>query len=120
MVSAQLWKLTKDSKLENGYASSWEFANKSWELPQNGTEVYIKEKNTGLVLTVVGSKIELKMNNSSENQKWKKSIPDSNDWFTLENPSTHKFLTNKVTENDKNITIVESKKIVCFSQYTVS
>ena len=101
--------MTKDSKLENGYADFWEFTNIAWEFPPSGTEGYIKEKSTGLVLTIVGSKIKLEKNISSADQKWISSNPDYDDWFTLTNPSSHKFLTNNVTEKDYNITIVESK-----------
>ena len=96
--------------MENGFTSTWDFEEETWSLPpSNGTEGYIKEKSTGLVLTIVKSKIELKVNKSSNDQKWVRSSPDSDGWFTLTNPFTNETLANKIPESDSYSTVIESK-----------
>ena len=114
-TSSQLWRLTEDSKLENGFTSKWDFEDAIWSLPPNGTEGYIKENSTGLVLTVVGSNVELQKNKSSKNQKWIRGNPEPDDLFTLINPSSNKALANNVTQIDNNIysTEIKSKYVTC-------
>jgi len=95
---AQLWRLTSDGTLENGFSITWNFEEKVWNLPLDEQEGYIKEKSTGLVLTIVGSTIDLKPNTSSDNQLWIKSKPRSDGLFLLKNPSSNKVLANDITK----------------------
>ena len=100
--SAQLWKLNEDSELENKYTFSWDFEDNSWTLPSTDVEGYITDLSSGQVLTVKGSKVELKdKNETCIQQKWIRSKPDSEGWCTLKNPSSDKFLASNITQDNE-------------------
>jgi len=112
--ASQLWRLN-NSKLENGFASTWKFDGKNWTFPVDGIEGCIEDSDD-LVLTIEGSDIKLNEKvDSSVNQKWVKSASDAEGWFTVKNPSSNKFLTNTVPEDidyndDESITIIADGK----------
>jgi len=111
-MSVQKWRLINETYLENKGASYWEFEDEEWSLPsEEGIEDYIAVKSegqTGQFLTVDGSKIKLqKKAVSDENQKWVKSALDSENWFTLKNPNSNKFLTNVPEDKSDSTTVVE-------------
>ena len=107
LLLAQLWRLTDCSKLENGFFPSWEFDDKIWSKEHlEGKEVYIEEKSTERVLAIDNNKVVLRKEpyNSNNTQKWVKSAPDADGWFTLKMINSNKFLTSSIIEN-KNDTI---------------
>ena len=69
-------------------------------MPPEGNEGFIRDKSTSQVLTLEklnpNEKSKLILKNvsitSSDNQKWIRSSPDSDGWFTLKNPSSNEFL----------------------------
>ena len=99
-ILAQFWKFINDKTLKNKDISFWEFGEKEWSLPPEGNEGFIRDKSTSHVLTLEKlnstkkSKVKLKKESitSSNNQKWIRSSPDSDGWFTLKNPSSNEFL----------------------------
>ena len=100
-----MWRLTDCSKLENGFFPSWEFDDKIWSKEHlEGKEVYIEEKSTGWVLAIDNNKVVLRKEpyNSNNTQKWVKSAPDADGWFTLKMVNSNKFLTSSIIGNKDN------------------
>ena len=40
-----------------------------------------------------GTNVILELKDDSDGQKWKKSTPDTEEWFTLQNPNSERYLT---------------------------
>ena len=99
-ILAQFWKFINNKTLKNKDISFWEFGDKEWSVPPEGNEGFVQDKRTGQVLTLEKlnpnekSKLILKNESitGSDNQKWIRSSPDSDGWFTLKNPSSNEFL----------------------------
>ena len=98
LFTAQLWRLTNESKLENLYSSSWEFEDKIWTIPSDDKEGYVEMKdssNPGKVMTLNGEDVVLddKAVNLKSSQLWTKGPKNSDDYFWLKHKETGKFLT---------------------------
>ena len=98
LFTAQLWRLTNESKLESLYSSSWEFDNKTWTIPTEDKEDYIKVTqglNSGKVLAVSGEDVVLEdiTENSKSSHLWIKGSENSDGYFSLKNKETGKYLT---------------------------
>ena len=89
-----LWKYAKDSKT---------YAEKTWILPDEGTEGYIRDKESNKVLDIfdgfpggVWLMGCLEDSNWSEEckrqQKWEVSPPNPQGWFTIKNTAKKRFL----------------------------
>ena len=71
---------------------------------------YIIDNATGKVLTIGDENriiLKEKLDNLSDKQKWIKSTSDSEGWFTLQNPSSKKFLTNEINEDEDSLTFAK-------------
>ena len=111
--SAQFWNLTVDATLINKFTSFWEFEENKWLLSDD----YIIDNSTGKVLTIGDDNriiLKEKLDNLSDKQKWIKSTSDSKGWFTLQNPSSKKFLTNEITEDDNSLTFAKGDFFLTF------
>ena len=97
----QLWRFTKDKKLENK-CSEWKFVNKKWRIPNAGNQPgFIKDLESALVL---GSEADDKVileDTKDENiftQKWIRSKPNQDGWFTFQNSGSGNYLTSTSNE----------------------
>ena len=71
---------------------------------------YIIDNATGKVLTIGDENriiLKEKLDNLSNKQKWIKSTSEPEGWFTLQNPSSKKFLTNEITDDDDSLTFAK-------------
>ena len=98
LFTAQLWRLTNESKLESLYSCTWEFEDKIWTIPSDDKEGYIELKdssNPGKVMALNGEDVVLddKAVNLTSSQLWIKGSENSDGYFTLKNIGTGKFLT---------------------------
>ena len=97
----QLWRFTKAKKLENK-RREWKFVDKKWKIPNAGNPGLIKDLESALVL---GSDADDKVfleDTKDENaftQKWIRSKPNQDGWFTFQNSGTGNYLT--ALSNDK-------------------
>ena len=108
--TARLWSLTNDSRLDNLYNSEWEFQDKQWTIPSEGTEggyIEVTDKEVSTkpsevkkvkVLAITESEIVLedKADNSKSSQIWIKG-PTKDGYFTLKNKETGEFLQGEKT-----------------------
>ena len=95
--SDQLWRFTKDKKIENK-CREWKFVDKKWKIPNAGNPGHpglIKDLESALVL---GSDADDKVfleDTKDENaftQKWIRSKPNQDGWFTLQNSGSGYYL----------------------------
>ena len=97
LFTAQLWRLTNESKLESLYSSIWEFENNNWTIPSDDKEGYVevKDSNPGKVLAVNWEDVVLddKAENLASSQLWIKGPNNSDGYFWLKHKGTGKFLT---------------------------
>ena len=98
LFTAQLWRLSNESKLESLYSSSWEFDNNTWTIPTEDKEDYIKVTeglNSGKVLAVDGEDVVLddEAVKSTSSQLWIKGPKNSDGYFWLKHKGTGKFLS---------------------------
>ena len=117
-VLDQLWRLTTDNKLVNK-SGDWSFSHKKWRIPKAGEHVnagFVKDLETGLVLGIFGNNTDDKSqvmlqdvkDQTTFTQKWIRSKPNEDGWFTLQNSGSRDYLA--VMSNDElstsgNITI---------------
>ena len=99
--TAQWTQDETDKKLTN---RNFNFEHKdiAWNIPASGATGYIEDTATGNVLgrhnawnndTIV---LEAKSVPESDEQKWVRSISDSNGWFTLTNKASGKVLASTI------------------------
>ena len=98
-----MWRYTKDQKLENK-SGPWKYGNKLWSIPKDGEHAkagFIKDQETKMVLGVAGANadedagVDLQNPNQEDPfcQKWRRSKPNNDGWFSFLNPATNEFLT---------------------------
>ena len=117
VFTAQLWRLTSESKLESLYSSIWEFENNTWTIiPSADKEgcIEVKDSNLGKVLAINGEEVILedKAEKSKSSQLWIKGSENSDGYFSLKNIETGKFLTlsiHKVKEERTTLISVKGK-----------
>ena len=117
LFTAQLWRLTNESKLESLYSSIWEFENNNWTIPSDDKEGYVevKDSNPGKVLAVNWEDVVLddKAENLASSQLWIKGPKNSDDYFWLRHKETGKFLTlafHKLNGDKTTLISVKSKE----------
>ena len=101
----QLWRFTSDKKLVNK-SGDWIFSQKKWKIPNTGAG-YIKDIETGLVLGFFGSDSNVQnqvilqetKDQTTFTQKWIRSKPNQDGWFTLQNSGSRDYLAVKSNDN---------------------
>ena len=75
-----------------------------WSLPDEDTEGYVEDQDTGKVLTILDDKIVLEDKDEplSDRQKWFRGVKDGDGWFSLKKPLTYTI----PDEDTKNLTEV--------------
>ena len=103
-----MWTYDKPNMKLISKVQEFQSIDKEWEIPLEGTEGFVKEKNSGEVIGLkqrkdcsYGVKLQLqprgkKKGNcqaSSDSEKWFRSKNDAQGWFTLKNVENGLFLT---------------------------
>ena len=93
IVSSQLWKMS-DDVLRNGEDLFWT-SDDVWNFKTKDDFIYIENISKAKVLgTTNNSKAILEvLKEDKAGQLWKKGIPDTNGYFTLENSKVPKIMT---------------------------
>ena len=116
VLSAQLWRLTSDKKLEN-QQGNWIFKDKIWttfpeNCPDTGmVEELLKEESSYVIgleneANICGTKITLDVTEDDETieiPSWIKGKVDANGWFTLKHSENGLFITSNGSEDHPTI-----------------
>ena len=98
----QLWRFTEDKKLVNK-SGDWIFSHKNWRIPNAGNHLHpghIRDVESGLVLGIFGNNsddqsqvnFEVVKDQTTFTQKWIRSKPNHDGWFTLQNSGSREYL----------------------------
>jgi len=95
----QLWKYDSVDKTLIDKGGNWNGSMDHWTIPKEGETGQIRNENSSLVLSVFQDTygqdvVKQERPNNGDNQTWKRGKATRNGYFTLENPSTKKFLSN--------------------------
>ena len=54
---------------------------------------YVLKKPLTIIFLLKGTYVILELKDGSDGQTWKRSTPDTDGWFTLQNPNSERYLT---------------------------